>query len=854
MPNRRVVSCVVLTLVGFLSVPSAGFEGGNHANTWYVAVDGDDAASGSPAQPFATIQFAVDAAASGDTVLVADGTYLGVGNRDVTFRGKDLVLRSQSGNPESCTIDCEGGPGDDHRGFIFESTETGRAVLSGFTIRGGHVADQGGGILCRHSGIDTLPAPRIENCVVMSNQASAGGGLAVVGEAVPRLVNCRFVANTGGGAYWGCASPSWCTPGASLVEACRFQGNTGHGIEVGGSGLAPFNRDLRFRRCIIAHNTGQGVLHDNPYGYVDLDSCEIRDNGTWGVTLPINGQLTRASRREGERWGSGLADCLITGNGIGGVYSASEDNRLVDCIISDNHGPGIRLSNGSFWPAVVGCTVERNSSYGVLVAGIEIEFRDNVVRDNGAHGVRINWSGDNPLEVAANTISGNGGAGLRLVLTSDDGAPVDVLCRDNVVVANGASGVSLEGDPFGGPVALVGNTIAANALHGIACVTDAELQLAGTVVAFNQGEAVAGAYAAGTDLHCVDLFGNALGDYTGDLAAWLDVQGNFTADPLFCDLATGDPGLRPNSPCAPGNHPHGDDCGRIGAREVGCPFDAIPYIETFDDGAADGFEVISGEWAIIDGQYVCHNSEAGQRHVATAGESTWSDYRCEGDILVAGAPEHEVLFRYQSPDDWYLLSVLPSPDDRAVLYKSVAGVALVLAQVELPPRAPGIWRHLAVEVQGPAIRVYDDGALVLCHEDAEQPLLTGKVGLSAYANPAVGWQNVYVDNVSIQNLDVETRVPDDVTPAAGLWSFPNPFNPRTRLAFRLAAAGRVSLAVYDLQGRRVRTLLDEALPAGEYDVEWNGRDGSGRAVPAGTYFGRLTTPAGVQTRKMNLVK
>ena len=62
-----------------------------------------------------TIQAGIDAAADGDTVLVADGTYTGDGNRDIDFGGKSIVLKSENG-PVLTVIDCEGNPGKARRG------------------------------------------------------------------------------------------------------------------------------------------------------------------------------------------------------------------------------------------------------------------------------------------------------------------------------------------------------------------------------------------------------------------------------------------------------------------------------------------------------------------------------------------------------------------------------------------------------------------------------------------------------------------------------------------------------------------------------------------------------------------
>lgn len=84
---------------------------------------------------------------------------------------------------------------------------------------------------------------------------------------------------------------------------------------------------------------------------------------------------------------------------------------------------------------------------------------------------------------------------------------------------------------------------------------------------------------------------------------------------------------------------------------------------------------------------------------------------------------------------------------------------------------------------------------------------------------------------------------------------PNPFNPRTTLAFDLpAAAARVRLRLYDLHGRLVASLLDGPLPAGRHGVAWNGADDAGRAVASGVYVSVLETPLGRASGKLTLVR
>jgi hypothetical protein len=84
---------------------------------------------------------------------------------------------------------------------------------------------------------------------------------------------------------------------------------------------------------------------------------------------------------------------------------------------------------------------------------------------------------------------------------------------------------------------------------------------------------------------------------------------------------------------------------------------------------------------------------------------------------------------------------------------------------------------------------------------------------------------------------------------------PNPFNPRTEIKFSLPREQHLKLRIYDVEGRLVKTLVDERRIAGVHRVIWNGTDATGARVSSGLYFYRLITDDGqVRTRKMMLLK
>jgi hypothetical protein len=115
-----------------------------------------------------------------------------------------------------------------------------------------------------------------------------------------------------------------------------------------------------------------------------------------------------------------------------------------------------------------------------------------------------------------------------------------------------------------------------------------------------------------------------------------------------------------------------------------------------------------------------------------------------------------------------------------------------------------------------------------------------------------------------RGLDLEFVSTESLLPKAFslAQNSPNPFNPSTTIQYAVPGridgerieAARIELRIFDVRGRTVRTLVNEAQAPGRYSVVWNGRDDSGRTVGAGVYFYRLQTPEFTQARKMLMVK
>ncbi len=228
---------------------------------------------------YATIQAAINAAVDGDVIELANGTFRGRGNRGITYRRKSITVRSASGDPTSCIIDCEGSPSEPHQGFSFWYEGSAAEVLQGVTVTHGYDdLNGGGGAVCAASVVSFV------DCIFADNTngdgqygGGLGGGVMCAG-CSPSFVNCRFERNTsaasGGGfmLLYG---------GSPRFDRCTFVGNVspyGGGCCVGGATEGELSAE--FTDCVFTGNSADvgGGLVCWGGATVSLDHCTITDN------------------------------------------------------------------------------------------------------------------------------------------------------------------------------------------------------------------------------------------------------------------------------------------------------------------------------------------------------------------------------------------------------------------------------------------------------------------------------------------------------------------------------------------------------------------------------------------------
>ncbi|MFH1312599.1 MAG: right-handed parallel beta-helix repeat-containing protein [Candidatus Eisenbacteria bacterium] len=330
------------------------------ARTWDITPDGTGDAP--------TIQAGIDSAATGDTIVLASGTYTGAGNRDVDFLGKAVTVRSESRVPADCIVDCEG----EGRGFIFDTAEGQMSQLEGITIKNGHDLDQGGAVY-----IGSYSAPTIRNCKFISNSSGLsgeygiGGAIYVYYDASPTISNCEFISNSSGYSGGAIHSDAWYWDGR--ITGCTFIGNT----SPGGGAIYCYGQNpggLTADSCLFRENTalsGGSIAHGEGHDIGEFRHCTFHANsaeaggavgiGPGGATFSYcTFHANTAERGGAASFGGGGANfegCTFVANsaGTGSAVSCYSDASptLLWCIIAYGVGgagvyvdPASRLTPG----------------------------------------------------------------------------------------------------------------------------------------------------------------------------------------------------------------------------------------------------------------------------------------------------------------------------------------------------------------------------------------------------------------------------------------------------------------------------------------------------------------------------
>jgi len=462
-----------------------------------------------------TIQAGIDAAANRDTVLVAPGTYF----ENINFNGHNIVLASlflTTGDNSYIALTVIDG---DLSGSVvtFENKEDNTAVIIGFTIRNGYTNGCGGGIFC---GEDSRPI--ISDNIIIENSSLHSGAGIYCRISHPTIINNTISENSVViDTYWGDGGGIYCYSSTCIIKNNFINGNFCY---LSGGGISCWAS-----QPTIIDNTISGNSTVGPGGGIMLHQC---DGTISGNTISGNS----------------------TGDRGGGISCWSSNPIIENNIISEDtastYGGGI--CNMYSFPYIVNNTIRGNITYG---KGGGIFSRPSY----RSHSSIIN-----------NIIRGN--------ITYGDGSgisPRSSYYPHSTIINNIISGNSAK---YGGGIwcdslnpVIINNTISGNTANdggGLYINRYSCPILENTIISFNNsGGSVSCCPVSNPNLTCCNVYGNVGGDWIDCITDQAGVNGNFSADPLFCDMAAWDFHISGESPCAPANN----TCGvLIGAFDVGC--------------------------------------------------------------------------------------------------------------------------------------------------------------------------------------------------------------------------------------------------------------------------------------------
>jgi predicted outer membrane repeat protein len=316
----------IATLLPGLAAPAA-------AQDWVVRQDGTG--------DFTTIQEALDVAQPGEEIMVGDGIYTGPANTALSFGGKGIFLRSESG-AGNCVINGEG----EFAGFVFTSGEGTDAIVQGIAIIGAS-GTNGAAIIC------TNGSPTIIACQIGANTADQGAALYCSGSSDPLVLDCSFannVAAVDGGAIcaFGGATVTiynsyfinnqatdrggavFADDASAFAINCGFTGNT---AGTDGGAVFTYEGAIGLHHSTFTQNDASTTIAADLSGFCDVVNCQVAFNFGGGIALT------------GFASNINISSCTIADNFGVGVSVVDGSMTIHNSIIWGNLGNAIEQTN-----------------------------------------------------------------------------------------------------------------------------------------------------------------------------------------------------------------------------------------------------------------------------------------------------------------------------------------------------------------------------------------------------------------------------------------------------------------------------------------------------------------------------
>lgn len=270
---------------------------------------------------------------------------------------------------------------------------------------------------------------------------------------------------------------------------------------------------------------------------------------------------------------------------------------------------------------------------------------------------------------------------------------------------------------------------------------------------------------------------------------------------------------------------------------------------------ASRFDIGNEGWQVVD--YPFRSSAVGPRTVSAlshdaafgnpAGSVRVGDFYGETGIAAPATFLGDKLAFYGGSLAWDILIRYSDGVTYPALVLSGATMSLYF---DAPAPVLGQWTHVSVPLTETGWKV--GGTHAMATQADMQAVLQTLSGIYIYTEWMTGPDDTSVDNIVLSGG--ASPVAGTPTARIALGSYPNPFNPQCTVRLELPAAGQARLAIFDVAGRLVRTLVDADLAAGVTEATWDGRDADGTAVGSGTYLARLESGGDAAVSRLVLVR
>ena len=739
---------------------------------------------------YSTIQAAIDAASAGDTVLVADGTYT-----ENLIIDKDIKIISENG-AEKTIID--GGEIKHVIEFNSSALTTRDCVLDGFTITNGGNAngssDEAGGGINVWDG-----SPTLRNLIIKGNRREmwSGGGIHVTNNANP------------------------------LVEGCIIKENW---AKEGGGGIDIWRASAEIRNCVISNNSGNWVPAitigtDNPTTYpsiVIMDNVEVMNHSCTEESCSATILVSNATTT--------LKNVSIHDNHAGPAINSNfwmdgedsqielriEDSNFSNNSSSINHDGGAIFLDNLHFVEIKNSLFQGNSNdyNGGAISSWNTDtliidgcnFAGNIVTSESAGAITINGDTPNYFEIKNSDFRDNkseeSGGALWIGNTTGYIQNVGIFKNESVSASGGALYTYENVELTLNSVTISGNS--SNNAGEDFSINGGNINVNNSIIWDDDIQINSGSF----DI----MYSDIEGDWDG--------EGNIDAAPHFIDAANG-------------NYHIGDYSPGIGAGVYSAQFDDTWYYAPSTD--LDGNPRPSPAGSNPDmGAY--ENPRATPQHAPEPFELVFPS-----DNAHVGITRHNYLDTL-----YFAWNQAIDPDGDKVTYRrELTGdlqeyIKFIVTSDEesttnmyrIPYHHIEHYMHTAgVEfVQGTWTIVASDGGMDTYASNGPF-LLT--IDASAYA------------------VDDEAVLPESFALHA---NYPNPFNPTTTISYDLPEQAQVTLGIYDVLGKQIKTLVNQSQDAGNRIAVWDGTDELGRSVSAGVYLYRIQAGEFSQTRKMLLLK